>query len=183
MTDAGGPDTTQPSKQVNSGGASAEPKGSRTDPGRLGRALGISLFWLLACYVIGMSAVSIIPSLYWPELGPRPQAPGLEFCAREIQQLDDGLLALAAGALHGGNPTERARALNAWDARFDRLAGGCGPLEGARIDLLRLRRGIDSLLRRYDRGPMRAQERIRRALAQLGEGAGRTDPKGPHERD
>jgi hypothetical protein len=144
----------------------------------MGRLAGIALFWALACYVVGMSAVSIIPSLFWPELGPRPEGPGVERCAKQIDALDHELLNLAADALRTPRQTSRWPALKAWDQRFAALSDGCGALEGARRDLLRLRTGVESLLRGYDRGPMRTRERIRRALEQFEKRAGITHSKG-----
>jgi hypothetical protein len=132
----------------------------------VGRIVGIAIFWLLLCYVIGMSALSIIPSLFWPELGPRPHAPRLEQCAKEIADLDRELLEKTAESLRHRGP-RRQLWLHEWDGRFMALAGGCGPLEGARADLLKLRTGVEALLRRYQGDALRTQERIWRAIDQV----------------
>lgn len=152
---------------MESGGANAELGRGRPEPGRLGRTIGIVLFWLLLCYVIGMSARSIIPSLFWPALAPRPAAPRLEQCEREIRELDRVLLDKAAETLRGQNAEELARWLHAWDERYLAIAGGCGPLEGARKDLQKLRARVESLLRTYQGRALGIQVRIRRALDEV----------------
>jgi len=38
----------------------------------LGRRIGVAIFWLMAVYVVGAAARSIIPALFWPEHAPRP---------------------------------------------------------------------------------------------------------------
>jgi hypothetical protein len=164
LTQAGGPYTTRFSKQVSSGGANAELEHSPPDPGRLGRAAGIAVFWLLLSYVIGMSALSIIPSLFWPQIGPRAHAARLEQCALEIATLNRELVDQAAESLRGHGPANLGHFLRDWDQHYMALSGGCGPLEGARADLLKLRADVESLLRSYQGGAMKAQERIRRAL-------------------
>jgi hypothetical protein len=126
------------------------------------------LFWLLLCYVIGMSARSIIPALFWPTLAPRAQAPALEHCVREIRELDQELASKSAETLRSRQPARLSHWLHAWDERYLALAGGCGPLEGAREDLQKLRTGIESLLRTYQGGALRTRERIGRALDQMG---------------
>lgn len=152
-----------------SSGAKAEPERAGADPGRAGRAAGIVLFWVLAFYVIGMSAVSIIPSLYWPALAPHAPPATVATCAHEISALDQKLLELVSESLHRHSSAELAMALHAWDGRSLALAGGCGPLEAARRELLHLRAQVGTLLRRIDRGPGRTQMRIQRAIAQIEE--------------
>lgn len=64
------------------------------DPGadlaRAGRRVGVALFWLLAAYVVGGAALSIIPSLYG---AGRPSAPRTPpgVCARRIDALERDL--------------------------------------------------------------------------------------------
>ena len=134
---------------------------------RIGRKLGIALFWLMLCYVIGMAAVSIIPALYWPELAPRPASLQVEECARRIDALQHELLARTTRAVHAADVHGLQRWLVAWDKRALALSGGCGPLEGAHRDLLRLRRGVSSLLAAYRSDPMPVQQRLRRLLKGL----------------
>jgi hypothetical protein len=134
---------------------------------RIGRKIGIGLFWLLLCYVIGMSAVSIIPALYWPELAPRPAGVQAEECAARIDALQQELLARAARAVRAGSEQGLQRWLVGWDKRALALSGGCGPLEQAHRDLLRLRRGVGSLLAAYRSDSMPVQQRLRRLLKGL----------------
>jgi hypothetical protein len=134
----------------------------------MGRTVGIVLFWLLLCYVIGMSARSIIPSLFWPGLAPRAEAPALKQCLREIRELDQELASKAAATLRSGQPGRISHWLHAWDERYLALTGGCGPLEGAREDLGTLRTELESLLRSYQGGALRTRERIERAVVEIG---------------
>jgi hypothetical protein len=134
---------------------------------RIGRKLGIALFWLMLCYVIGMAAVSIIPALYWPELAPRPAGLRVEECARRIDALQHELLARATEAVRAAEVHGLQRWLVSWDKRALALSGGCGPLEGAHRDLLRLRSGVSSLLAAYRTDPMPVQQRLRRLLKAL----------------
>jgi hypothetical protein len=150
---------------VNSTDANAGDIGRR--PGeRTGRRLGIGLFWLLAVYMIGMSAASIIPSLYWPASAPRPDALAVELCAERIQSLKRELLAKVADTVRHGRVAGLERWLLAWDERSLTLGGGCGPFEPARMDLLRLRADLGALLADYRSGPFRTQQRLQRALEQ-----------------
>jgi hypothetical protein len=118
-----------------------------------------------------MSSVSIIPSLFFPEVGPRPRAPSLAFCASEIAALDQALVDITSRSLRGKQLAELGRGLHAWDSRAVALSGGCGALDEARQDLLHLRADFEVLIRKIDRGPRKTQERIRRALQQIKERA------------
>jgi hypothetical protein len=131
---------------------------------RIGRRLGIGLFWLLAVYMVGMSAASIIPALYWPDSAPRPAAPAVEQCARQLQALEGDLVSKVASTIQRGRAAGLGRWLNAWDERSLKLAGGCGPLETTRKDLLRLRAELGALLADYRSGSLRVQQRLQRAL-------------------
>jgi hypothetical protein len=133
---------------------------------RMGRRLGIGLFWLLAVYMIGMSAASIIPSLYWPGSAPRPAALAVEQCAERIRVLEHELLTKVADTVRRGRVAGLERWLLAWDERSLTLGGGCGPFEPARMDLLRLRADLGALLASYRSGPFRTQQRLQRALEQ-----------------
>ena len=142
-----------------------ENAGNKSLPGeRIGRRLGIGLFWLLAVYMVGMSAASIIPSLYWPALAPRADSPPAARCAREIDALARDLLDTAANALRRGEIAGLERSLRAWDERAMALDGGCGVLEPARRDLLQLRTGIATLLSNYRSGTLPAQQDLQRTL-------------------
>jgi chorismate mutase len=152
---------------VSNGTAKAELERGGRDRERLGRNIGIALFWLLLCYVIGMSARSIIPSLFWPSLAPVAHVPGLADCAREIDTLDRELIHQAAKSLHAGDFVGSERWLAAWDRRYLALSGGCGALESARKDLLELREGVGSMLETYRDGPWQAHQRIERVLDPL----------------
>jgi hypothetical protein len=148
---------------VSSADANARDRNDRPEE-RIGRRLGIGLFWLLAVYMIGMSAASIIPALYWPDAAPRPRALSAARCAQQIHALERDLLAKVADSVQRGSLTGLERWLLMWDGRSLALAGGCGPLEPARKDLLRLRADLGSLLASYRSRSLRVQQRLQRAL-------------------
>lgn len=144
--------------------AKAELEAGAPDLERRGRILGIALFWLLLCYVIGMSSRSIIPAVFWPGHAPVGDPLAAMRCAEQVDALERQLLRHASAAIDSGDLAEARRRLGAWDKRSLALAAGCGPLERSREDLLELRAGIGSLLDAYESGPLQAHQRIRRAL-------------------
>jgi hypothetical protein len=148
---------------VSSANANVDSKGSLPAE-KLGRRLGIALFWLMLVYVISMSAVSIIPALYFPAIAPTPPETAVKLCALRIDELERDLLARTTAVLKRGDAGGLDRWLATWDKRLAELAGGCGALESARQDLLKLRAGIGSLLSSYRSGPLRIQQRLDRAL-------------------
>lgn len=159
-----GPHYNSGSKAVTKGRPKAELERGSLDCERIGRRLGIAVFWLLCCFVIGMSARSIVPSLFWPSVAPHARTPGLSRCARAIAELNRQILHKAGTSLRAADSAASQRWLMAWDRRAMALSGGCEALEPAREDLLELRAGVGSLLERYGSGPMQAQQRIRRLL-------------------
>lgn len=128
----------------------------------LGRRVGIALFWLLALYVIGGAALSILPALYWPEHAPRP--PRSLACARDLDVLERELAAHAAGAFGHARLATRKAWLSQWDRRYSALGSDCGPLEGARRDLGALRVSLGAWLDEHERGSERIRARFRRAV-------------------
>ncbi len=111
-----------------------------------------------------MSAASIIPSLDFPDAAPQPRALETSACARELDALERDLLGRVTAILQRAQTDGLERFLNAWDGRALALAGGCGPLEPARQDLMALRSGVGSLLTTYRAAPLHAQRRLRSAL-------------------
>jgi hypothetical protein len=154
-------------QSVSNGRANAEREGGSRNRERLGRRIGIALFWLLCCYVIGMSTRSIVPALFWPHLAPLAQMPGAAECARELRDLDDQLLRKAGESLALGEVAAFEQWLIGWDRRFAALTGGCGSLARPRRDLLTLRSGLGSLFEQFGRGPLRAHDRLKSALDPL----------------
>jgi hypothetical protein len=148
---------------VSSADANA-PETSGRSGGRIGRKLGIGLFWLAAIYMVGMSTASIVPALYFPAAAPKPKPHAAGQCAERMRVLERDLLAKVADVLQRGEVNGLERWLLAWDQRSLELAGGCGPLEPARQDLLQLRADLGTLLASYRSGPLRAQQRLQRAL-------------------
>jgi hypothetical protein len=110
-----------------------------------------------------MSALSIIPSLFWPDAAPRPESPGVQVCAQEIGALERELTTRAGSALAEGSARGLPAFLAAWDRRYVDL-GDCGPLESTRKELGELRGEVERLLRSYAEGPMKRQDRIRQAI-------------------
>lgn len=172
-------DRYNPASKVSSEDGSEALERAESGAGGLGRKAGIAVFWLVLAYLVGMSSVSIIPSLYFPEIGPRPAGPAVAKCATEIAALEHTLMDRTATALRDPPTGDTSRWLAAWDARYVALDGGCGPLEDARKDLAGLRKGLEALLNNYEQGPMQVRERIRRALQSLSERPRGPDAKSP----
>jgi len=168
-----------PASKVSSEDGSKALKRAESGAGGLGRKAGIAVFWLLLAYLVGMSSVSIIPSLFFPEIGPRPTGPTVSRCAMEISALERTLMDRTAATLRDPQTGGASRWLAAWDARYLALDGGCGPLENARKDLAGLRTGLEALLNSYEQGPMQVRERIRRALQSLSERRREPNAKSP----
>ncbi|MDD9935277.1 MAG: hypothetical protein OXT09_16820 [Myxococcales bacterium] len=133
---------------------------------KIGRRLGIAIFWLLAAYVIGMSSISVISALYWPDSAPHPSGAGVGLCATEIRELEQELVSHTTDYLGRRDIRGMEAWLQQWDRRFLALAG-CGALEPARRELGELRTEMERLLERYGRDAARRQERILQALEQL----------------
>jgi hypothetical protein len=152
---------------VSSDDGSETLEADRPKAGRVGRRVGIALFWLLLAYLIGMSSISIIPSLFYPEAGPRPRRLQVQACAGEIEALERDLMNRVADYVREPRADSTTHSLAAWDARFLALAGGCGPLEDARKDLATLRIEVQRLLGNYRQGPLQIRMRIRQALRSL----------------
>ena len=147
-------------------------RGGRDLP-RLGRRMGVALFWVMAAYVVCGSALSIISSLYWPDSAPRPPGGDIENCARNITTLRGELHDWAARSLRGADASTRQAGLDRWDRRFQVVGSRCGDLDGARRDLGELRSGLESLLDEYERERGPTRERIRRALDAYRGGTGK----------
>ena len=123
------------------------------------------LFWVMCSYLIGMSARSIIPALYFPSAAPQPSPSTAKRCAAELDTLQRELSEAAAKCFTHGRMSNWDARLAAWDARFGALSRGCGPYEPARADLQTLRNELDELVRDYGNGALKTQQRLRSALA------------------
>lgn len=130
----------------------------------LGRRLGVSVFWVLALFVVGGAARSILPALYWPAHAPEPRHPGALACAREIDELERELTSRTASGIDPELPAAPRAWLARWDARYLALGPDCGPLEDARRDLGVLRARLGALLVEHARESGPARERVRRAV-------------------
>jgi len=137
----------------------------RLETSRIGRRLGVVLFWVTCSYLIGMSARSIIPALYFPAAAPRPSSAVAQRCAAELDTLQHQLSEAATSSMRRGRISTWDAKLAAWDARFGALDEDCGPYEPARQDLRVLRSELDALVQDYGRGALKTQQRLRSALA------------------
>lgn len=122
------------------------------------------MFWLLGVYVVGMSARSIIPSLYFPELAPVPEDAGTRMCLAELDALERELAERSAQTLLQREVASASRWLSEWDRKLHSLAGRCGPLESTRKDLEAARAVMGSMLERYAQDAAPAQRKTRAAL-------------------
>ena len=119
----------------------------------------------MCSYLIGMSARSIIPALYFPSAAPKPSQATALRCGAELDTLQHQLSDAAATCLRRGKVATWEAKLAQWDARFSALASDCGPYEPARNDLRVLRAELDELVQDYGRGALKTQQRLRSALA------------------
>lgn len=133
-------------------------------PARIGRRIGIALFWFLAVFVTGASARSVLSELYeWPS--PPSLALDEARCADEIASLKKTLLERAGEELQARRDPQRLHGwLSAWDKRFLVLRGQCGSLEDARVNLAALRHNLERMLHAHARDDLLLIERIDRAL-------------------
>jgi len=143
----------------------ARPQGTA----RIGRRVGVALFWVMCVFLIGMSSRSIIPALYFPHSAPVPEGTEVAKCATELRALERELSTAAATAVEQGSVERWIAGRKTWDARYLALSGGCGTLESAREDLGVLRSELDALLRAYGDGAQATQDRLRRTLAAFAE--------------
>ncbi|MDH5672447.1 MAG: hypothetical protein OEZ06_09885 [Myxococcales bacterium] len=134
---------------------------------RIGRRVGLVIFWLVTAYLVAMSCLSVIPALYFPSLAPRPKPLPTATCANEIEALEGELVEAARRHLEQRSVRGMKRWLDGWDARYMRMDGGCGPLDASRQDLQRVRDEFEDMLERYGQTPSPIQQRIRHRLDEL----------------
>ena len=134
------------------------------------------MFWALAAFVVGASAWSIVPALYFQELAPQPKAVSVHDCRDELEALERELSERSMqslanrDALHLGNrdALHHEAWLHEWDRRIALLdEHACGPLRGTRNDLIAARAALGEMLRRYAQDIAPAQRRVRAALDAL----------------
>ena len=126
------------------------------------------MFWALAAFVVGASAWSIIPSLYFPGVGPVPRPASVAECRDELAALDIELSERSAASLQRRDASHHDEWLHDWDRRIALLDDEvCGPLTGARNDLTAARAALGEMLKRYANDVAPAQRKVRAALDAL----------------
>jgi hypothetical protein len=135
---------------------------------RIGRRVGIAVFWALAVFVVGASAWSIIPSLYFPGVAPLPEPASVAECRDELAALEAELSERSAENLARRAASHHDEWLHDWDRRIALLDNEvCGPLKGARNDLSAARAALGEMLQRYANDVAPAQRKVRAALDAL----------------
>lgn len=118
----------------------------------------------MAAYVVGMSILSIVPSLFFEGGGPLPIDPTTTGCAEPLAALFDDLEGRAEGpwtrVAHGGGKEWLAD----WDRRYASLPKDCGALEGTRQRLQVQRQNLERLIESYHEDLEPRGRRIRQAL-------------------
>jgi len=140
------------------------PRAERSAAERRGRVLGIVVFWSLAVFVVGMSALSIIPTLYFPAVAPKPDPVSTRACASRLDALERELVQRSAEQLRTRDDTHPPRWLTAWDDEMARLTGTCGELEPVRKDIAEARHRLGRMLEGYATDIALPQRRARQAL-------------------
>jgi hypothetical protein len=135
---------------------------------RIGRRAGIAVFWALAAFVVGASAWSIVPALYFQELAPQPKAASVHDCRDELEALERELSEHSVRSLESRDALHDDAWLHEWDRRIALLdEHACGPLRGTRNDLIAARAALGEVLQRYAQDVAPAQRKIRAALDAL----------------
>jgi hypothetical protein len=126
------------------------------------------VFWALAAFVVGASAWSIVPALYFQELAPQPKAASVHVCRDELEALERELSERSVQSLESRDATHHDAWLHEWDRRIALLdEQACGPLRGTRNDLIAARAALGQMLQRYAQDIAPAQRRVRAALDAL----------------
>jgi len=126
------------------------------------------VFWAIAAFVVGASAWSIIPSLYFPSVAPQPKAAGVQACREALATLERELSEHSAQSLLRRDASHHDAWLLEWDRRIALLDdSACGPLKAARKDLTAARAALGEMLKRYAHDVAPAQRKVRAALDAL----------------
>jgi hypothetical protein len=131
---------------------------------RIGRQMGIALFWCMAVFVISASARSVLGELYGT---PTPLAAGDDAvsCAAVLDGLHRSLIQQASAELRLPRDAARLRTwLRDWDKKYAITRDQCASLHETRRTLLALRERVEALLHTYARDELPLTERIAREL-------------------
>lgn len=144
---------------------SADEDASRTDgAARVGKRLGVALFWLMALHIIGTATVSVVGQL---DPAPRPPASATEQrCALKLSALHRELTQQGIGGTEDSaqdSSTVQPR-LATWDTRWRATEGQCGRLEAVRHHLRAARMELGTWLDDYRNRQQPQLRRIARTL-------------------
>ena len=118
---------------------------------RLGRRLGILVFWCAALYTCVLGFASITRQVFWPATTEWDAE-----CGEGIAALESELLARASTEVAAGGVASDERRLRTWlrdwDARHATLRDRCtGTEERAHYSLAKLRQRVEAMLQRTTR--------------------------------
>jgi hypothetical protein len=131
---------------------------------RIGRRIGIAVFWLMAVFIVAASSRSVLGEIYGRQDAGDATAQQQAACASALRTLETSLRTQAALALRERHDAAHiAQWLSAWDHEYETV-DACGPLEEARLSLGDLRARMATLLQQHARRSAPLNERIRRAL-------------------
>ena len=145
---------------------------------RIGRRIGISLFWCMAVFVTTASSWSVISELYGSPDGTGDEAR----CKAELRRLHSALLDHASAGLRARDERAQADAwLRAWDKEFATTRDACAGMRSTRDTLQTLRKKLEAMLRDEARELLPLTERIDRSLSRTQHGAHRAGQPFPRE--
>ena len=145
---------------------------------RIGRGIGIALFWCMAVFVTTASSWSVISDLYGTSSGRGDDA----HCKAELRRLHSALLDHASAGFRARD--ERAQAetwLREWDKEFTATREMCAGMRSTRDTLQTLRKKLEALLRDQARELLPLTERIDRSLSRTQHGAHRAGQSIPRK--
>jgi hypothetical protein len=138
-------------------------KPSRTRAERIGRRIGVTVFWCLAVFFVGMSTYSVVGQLYGATVPHSARGPEAK-CASELESLERTLFEVSADVVRSGDDKKLSTKLRKWDNRFQALAGKCGELAHTWQELGELRASVATMLRNFGDDQATARKRIQQAL-------------------
>lgn len=131
---------------------------------RIGKRLGLLVYFILLIFIISAGAFSIIPQVFGIQRTHVVSSSDEKRCLNEIPRLKSELLRKAGGEIERFPTQEHPEWLREWDRRFRGLGEHCGKLEPTRLDLRTLRDGLASTLIRFHRKQAPLVRRIDNAI-------------------
>lgn len=124
---------------------------SNSSAAAVGRRMGILVYWVVLVFVLSAGAYSIIPQAFGFQKRARPQAPNAKKCTKETRALSIDLLDKTKGFCDRLESRKMQKWLNRWDRRYRNLTANCAATDANRINLKKLRDGLESIKRNCEK--------------------------------